>query len=148
MLLVVTYIDLDSFRWRQLLICFLSRLLSLLSLVVQNFRQLKLAWHVCPLFFQSDLYTLADGFVTRNEARKNPANPTIELGPEFKKVKLLLQWGSIDASCSLINSGDFWISFYRLATFWADSSLFLVSSSLIALRWPVTCGLVLILPSR
>ncbi|KAJ0098500.1 hypothetical protein Patl1_20999 [Pistacia atlantica] len=40
------------------------------------------------LLVQSDLYTLADGFITRNPARKNPANPSIELGPEFKKVKI------------------------------------------------------------
>ncbi|KAL6993282.1 UTP--glucose-1-phosphate uridylyltransferase [Sarracenia purpurea var. burkii] len=38
------------------------------------------------LLVQSDLYTLNGGFVTRNPARKNPANPSIELGPEFKKV--------------------------------------------------------------
>lgn len=37
---------------------------------------------------QSDLYTLVDGFVTRNSARANPSNPSIELGPEFKKVRL------------------------------------------------------------
>lgn len=40
---------------------------------------------VC-LFLQSDLYTLVDGFVLRNKARKNPSNPSIELGPEFKKA--------------------------------------------------------------
>ena len=39
------------------------------------------------LFPQSDLYTLVDGFVIRNPSRANPANPSIELGPEFKKVK-------------------------------------------------------------
>jgi UTP--glucose-1-phosphate uridylyltransferase len=39
------------------------------------------------LFPQSDLYTLVDGFVIRNPARTNPANPSITLGPEFKKVK-------------------------------------------------------------
>ncbi|KAL6959686.1 UTP--glucose-1-phosphate uridylyltransferase [Sarracenia purpurea var. burkii] len=38
------------------------------------------------LLVQSDLYTLNDGFVTRNKARENSANPSIELGPEFKKV--------------------------------------------------------------
>ncbi|CDY43138.1 BnaA05g32480D [Brassica napus] len=38
------------------------------------------------LLVQSDLYTLVDGFVIRNSARTNPSNPTIELGPEFKKV--------------------------------------------------------------
>ena len=37
---------------------------------------------------QSDLYTEKDGQVIRNPARTNPANPSIELGPEFKKVKL------------------------------------------------------------
>lgn len=37
-------------------------------------------------FLQSDLYTLVDGFVIRNKARTNLANPSIELGPEFKKV--------------------------------------------------------------
>lgn len=36
---------------------------------------------------QSDLYTLMDGILTRNTARENPADPTIELGPEFENVK-------------------------------------------------------------
>ena len=40
------------------------------------------------LVLQSDLYTLQDGFVTRNPARAKPENPSIELGPEFKKVKV------------------------------------------------------------
>ncbi|CAI5975028.1 unnamed protein product [Closterium sp. NIES-65] len=35
---------------------------------------------------QSDLYTVEDGLVTRNPARTAAANPTIDLGPEFKKV--------------------------------------------------------------
>uniref|UniRef100_A0A7N0UWV3 UTP--glucose-1-phosphate uridylyltransferase n=1 Tax=Kalanchoe fedtschenkoi TaxID=63787 RepID=A0A7N0UWV3_KALFE len=42
------------------------------------------------LLVQSDLYTLEDGFVIRNPARTNPANPSIELGPEFKKVSNFL----------------------------------------------------------
>ncbi|XP_056856777.1 UTP--glucose-1-phosphate uridylyltransferase 2-like isoform X2 [Raphanus sativus] len=42
------------------------------------------------LLVQSDLYTLVDGFVTRNSARTNPSNPSIELGPEFKKVSNFL----------------------------------------------------------
>ncbi|TKY56659.1 UTP--glucose-1-phosphate uridylyltransferase [Spatholobus suberectus] len=42
------------------------------------------------LLVQSDLYTLEDGFVTRNKARANPENPSIELGPEFKKVSNFL----------------------------------------------------------
>ncbi|KAJ7964413.1 UTP--glucose-1-phosphate uridylyltransferase [Quillaja saponaria] len=42
------------------------------------------------LLVQSDLYTLQDGFVIRNQARANPENPSIELGPEFKKVSSFL----------------------------------------------------------
>ena len=42
---------------------------------------------ICNHLLQSDLYTLVDGFVTRNKARTNPTNPAIELGPEFKKVR-------------------------------------------------------------
>jgi len=38
------------------------------------------------LLVQSDLYTVEEGFVIRNPTRVNPANPSIELGPEFKKV--------------------------------------------------------------
>ncbi|KDO57325.1 hypothetical protein CISIN_1g012172mg [Citrus sinensis] len=61
---------------------------------------------------RSDLYTLADGFVTRNEARKNPANPTIELGPEFKKVgNFLSRFKSIPSIIELDSlkvTGDVW----------------------------------------
>ncbi|KAL9425201.1 hypothetical protein AB3S75_032186 [Citrus x aurantiifolia] len=64
------------------------------------------------LLVQSDLYTLADGFVTRNEARKNPANPTIELGPEFKKVgNFLSRFKSIPSIIELDSlkvTGDVW----------------------------------------
>lgn len=42
------------------------------------------------LLVQSDLYTLEDGSVIRNTARANPENPSIELGPEFKKVSNFL----------------------------------------------------------
>ncbi|MCD7454455.1 UTP-glucose-1-phosphate uridylyltransferase [Datura stramonium] len=31
-----------------------------------------------------------DGYVIRNPARANPSNPSIELGPEFKKVASFL----------------------------------------------------------
>ncbi|CAI9112967.1 OLC1v1013482C1 [Oldenlandia corymbosa var. corymbosa] len=65
------------------------------------------------LLVQSDLYTLSeDGYVVRNEARTNPANPTIELGPEFKKVGNFLSWfksiPSIVESDSLKVTGDVW----------------------------------------
>ncbi|XP_057492600.1 UTP--glucose-1-phosphate uridylyltransferase-like [Actinidia eriantha] len=64
------------------------------------------------LLVQSDLYTLNDGFVIRNEARANPANPSIELGPEFKKVANFLgrfkSIPSIIGLDSLKVTGDVW----------------------------------------
>ncbi|XP_008804801.1 UTP--glucose-1-phosphate uridylyltransferase [Phoenix dactylifera] len=64
------------------------------------------------LLVQSDLYTLVDGFVIRNKARTNPANPTIELGPEFKKVgNFLSRFKSIPSIVELDSlkvSGDVW----------------------------------------
>ncbi|ONI14897.1 hypothetical protein PRUPE_3G015000 [Prunus persica] len=64
------------------------------------------------LLVQSDLYTLEDGFVIRNKARTNPANPTIELGPEFKKVgNFLSRFKSIPSILELDSlkvSGDVW----------------------------------------
>ncbi|XP_052192369.1 UTP--glucose-1-phosphate uridylyltransferase-like isoform X2 [Diospyros lotus] len=38
------------------------------------------------LLVQSDLYTYAEGILTRNNARVKPANPSIELGREFEKL--------------------------------------------------------------
>ncbi|XP_011086724.1 UTP--glucose-1-phosphate uridylyltransferase [Sesamum indicum] len=35
---------------------------------------------------QSDLYTFTEGNLTRNPARENPADPSIELGPQFENV--------------------------------------------------------------
>lgn len=64
------------------------------------------------LLVQSDLYTLNDGFVTRNPARANPANPSIDLGPEFKKVgNFLSRFKSIPSIIELDSlkvSGDVW----------------------------------------
>ncbi|XXG87339.1 hypothetical protein AAC387_Pa11g2052 [Persea americana] len=64
------------------------------------------------LLVQSDLYTLVDGFVIRNEARTNPENPSIELGPEFKKVgNFLSRFKSIPSIIELDSlkvSGDVW----------------------------------------
>uniref|UniRef100_A0A5B6ZWS0 UTP--glucose-1-phosphate uridylyltransferase n=1 Tax=Davidia involucrata TaxID=16924 RepID=A0A5B6ZWS0_DAVIN len=64
------------------------------------------------LLVQSDLYTLADGFVSRNKARANPANPSIELGPEFKKVaNFLSRFKSIPSIIELDSlkvTGDVW----------------------------------------
>lgn len=64
------------------------------------------------LLVQSDLYTVEDGFVIRNKARTNPENPSIELGPEFKKVADFLKRcksiPSIIELDSLKVSGDVW----------------------------------------
>lgn len=64
------------------------------------------------LLVQSDLYTLSDGFVTRNPARANPENPSIDLGPEFKKVaNFLSRFKSIPSIIemdSLKVTGDVW----------------------------------------
>ncbi|PWZ41847.1 UTP--glucose-1-phosphate uridylyltransferase [Zea mays] len=61
---------------------------------------------------RSDLYTLVDGFVIRNPSRANPANPSIELGPEFKKVaNFLARFKSIPSIVELDSlkvSGDVW----------------------------------------
>lgn len=64
------------------------------------------------LLVQSDLYTLNDGFVTRNPARANPSNPSIDLGPEFKKVSSFLgRFKSIPSIIDLDSlkvTGDVW----------------------------------------
>lgn len=64
------------------------------------------------LLVQSDLYTVEDGFVIRNTARKNPANPSVELGPEFKKVaNFLSRFKSIPSIIELDSLkvvGDVW----------------------------------------
>ncbi|XP_071702219.1 UTP--glucose-1-phosphate uridylyltransferase [Rutidosis leptorrhynchoides] len=64
------------------------------------------------LLVQSDLYTEKDGYVVRNPARTNPENPSIELGPEFKKVgDFLKRFKSIPSIIELDSlkvSGDVW----------------------------------------
>ncbi|KAM0057393.1 putative UTP--glucose-1-phosphate uridylyltransferase [Helianthus debilis subsp. tardiflorus] len=64
------------------------------------------------LLVQSDLYTEKDGYVIRNPARTDPANPSIELGPEFKKVgDFLKRFKSIPSIIELDSlkvSGDVW----------------------------------------
>lgn len=64
------------------------------------------------LLVQSDLYTETDGYVIRNPARTNPENPSIELGPEFKKVgDFLKRFKSIPSIIELDSlkvSGDVW----------------------------------------
>ncbi|KAJ6926269.1 hypothetical protein NC651_010637 [Populus alba x Populus x berolinensis] len=88
---------------RYVLISFLSSVVSLFSeMMSYNFRmanndKVNLAirkWMESVLQLEteagaairSDLFTIVYGFVIRNPARTNPANASIELGPEFKKV--------------------------------------------------------------
>ncbi|VFR02560.1 unnamed protein product [Cuscuta campestris] len=65
------------------------------------------------LLVQSDLYTLTDdGYVIRNPVRANPSNPSIDLGPEFKKVAdFLARFKSIPSIVELDSLkvvGDVW----------------------------------------
>ncbi|KAM3283419.1 UTP-glucose-1-phosphate uridylyltransferase isoform X1 [Capsicum chacoense] len=65
------------------------------------------------LLVQSDLYTLTgEGYVIRNPARSNPSNPSVELGPEFKKVaNFLARFKSIPSIIDLDSlkvTGDVW----------------------------------------
>ncbi|KAK8630500.1 hypothetical protein V6N13_079292 [Hibiscus sabdariffa] len=64
------------------------------------------------LLVQSDLYTLVDGYFSRNAARAELSNPSIKLGPEFNKVSnFLSRFKSIPSIISLDRlsvSGDVW----------------------------------------
>ncbi|KAG1359512.1 putative UTP--glucose-1-phosphate uridylyltransferase [Cocos nucifera] len=64
------------------------------------------------LLVQLDLYTLVHGFVICKRAKINPANPSIALGPEFKKVgNFLSRFKSIPSIVELDSlkvSGDVW----------------------------------------
>ncbi|XP_059649032.1 UTP--glucose-1-phosphate uridylyltransferase-like isoform X2 [Cornus florida] len=64
------------------------------------------------LLAQSDLYTCAKGVLIRNRDRTSPANPFIELGPEFEKISdfhsRFKSIPSIIELDSLRVSGDVW----------------------------------------
>ncbi|XP_073142957.1 UTP--glucose-1-phosphate uridylyltransferase-like [Henckelia pumila] len=57
-----------------------------LALSVPKSRYLPIEATSDLLLLKSDLYTLMDGILTRNTTRENPADPSIELGPEFENV--------------------------------------------------------------
>lgn len=59
---------------------------KLFGVTVPASRNLSLEETSDLLIFKSDLYTCDNGILTRNEARTNPANPAIKLGPEFQMV--------------------------------------------------------------
>lgn len=88
---------------------------------------LSLLFDIIYLVLQSDLYTVEDGSVIRNKARTNPENPSIELGPEFKKVNIYITgYLGLDHRYNT----NFLGLINRLVTSWAASSQFLVSLSL------------------
>ncbi|XP_044466910.1 UTP--glucose-1-phosphate uridylyltransferase-like isoform X2 [Mangifera indica] len=64
------------------------------------------------LLLKSDLYSSMDGVLVRNNARNNPSNPSIELGPEFKEVSdFLSRFKSIPSIIDLDSlkvTGDVW----------------------------------------
>nr|GEV65020.1 UTP--glucose-1-phosphate uridylyltransferase-like [Tanacetum cinerariifolium] len=64
------------------------------------------------LILKSDLYICDQGILVRNEARINPSNPTIKLGPEFEKITdFESRFKSIPSIIDLENlkvTGDVW----------------------------------------
>lgn len=88
------------------------RTTKLFGVTVPASRNLSLEETSDLLIFKSDLYTCDNGVLIRNEARTNPANPTIKLGPEFQKVAdFESRFKSIPSIVNLDNlkvSGDVW----------------------------------------
>ncbi|XP_057952933.1 UTP--glucose-1-phosphate uridylyltransferase-like [Malania oleifera] len=60
----------------------------------------------------SYVYTIDEGVLVRNKARKTPVNPCIELGPEFEKVSdFLSRFKSVPSIVELDSlrvTGDVW----------------------------------------
>uniref|UniRef100_A0A6M2EMT9 UTP--glucose-1-phosphate uridylyltransferase n=1 Tax=Populus davidiana TaxID=266767 RepID=A0A6M2EMT9_9ROSI len=79
---------------------------------VPQFRVVQLNATSDLLLLQSDLYSTSEGILVRNAAQANPANPCIELGPEFEKVsdfqRRFKSIPSIVGLDSLKVAGDVW----------------------------------------
>lgn len=79
---------------------------------VPQFRVVQLNATSDLLLLQSDLYSTSEGILVRNTAQANPANPCIELGPEFEKVsdfqRRFKSIPSIVGLDSLKVAGDVW----------------------------------------
>ncbi|KAH8491441.1 hypothetical protein H0E87_023537 [Populus deltoides] len=79
---------------------------------VPQFRVVQLNATSDLLLLQSDLYSTSEGVLVRNTAQANPANPSIELGPEFEKVsdfqRRFKSIPSIVGLDSLKVAGDVW----------------------------------------
>lgn len=56
------------------------------ALCVPNSRYLPVEATSDLFLLQSDLYTFIDGILTRNTARENPTDPSVQLGPVFRNV--------------------------------------------------------------
>ncbi|KAG5232917.1 UTP--glucose-1-phosphate uridylyltransferase [Salix suchowensis] len=59
---------------------------KVIGINVPQFRAVQLNATSDLLLLQSDLYSTSEGVLVRNTAQASPANPCIELGPEFEKV--------------------------------------------------------------
>nr|XP_043620410.1 UTP--glucose-1-phosphate uridylyltransferase-like [Erigeron canadensis] len=83
-----------------------------IALTVPGSRNIPLEETSDLLIFKSDLYTCVKDILIRNEAREDPANPTITLGPEFKKLtEFESRFKSIPSIIDLDNlevTGDVW----------------------------------------
>lgn len=79
---------------------------------VPQFRVVQLNATSDLLLLQSDLYSSSEGILVQNTAQANPANPCIELGPEFEKVsdfqRRFKSIPSIVGLDSLKVAGDVW----------------------------------------
>lgn len=87
---ILTSDEFDFFR--QSIVIILEVIFSSVSEVSIREFDTYIRLRICLTNFflaQSDLYTVEEGAVVRNIARTNPANPTVELSSEFKKVKMI-----------------------------------------------------------
>ncbi|KAJ6693863.1 hypothetical protein OIU85_004631 [Salix viminalis] len=85
---------------------------KVIGINVPQFRAVQLNATSDLLLLQSDLYSTSEGVLVRNTAQANPANPCIELGPEFEKVsdfqRRFKSIPSIVGLDSLKVAGDVW----------------------------------------
>ncbi|KAB5529652.1 hypothetical protein DKX38_019733 [Salix brachista] len=85
---------------------------KVIGINVPQFRAVQLNATSDLLLLQSDLYSTSEGVLVRNTAQASPANPCIELGPEFEKVsdfqRRFKSIPSIVGLDSLKVAGDVW----------------------------------------
>ncbi|KAJ6763197.1 UTP-GLUCOSE-1-PHOSPHATE URIDYLYLTRANSFERASE [Salix purpurea] len=85
---------------------------KVIGINVPQFRAVQLNATSDLLLLQSDLYSTSEGVLVRNTDQASPANPCIELGPEFEKVsdfqRRFKSIPSIVGLDSLKVAGDVW----------------------------------------